>query len=521
MGNMRIFMSTFLGILIALLLLFQNLALASTPVQVTSSSANQGRPDISGNTIVWKDLRAGNWDIYRYNISSGSEAIVADTPAYQNLPVTSGLVVVWQDNRAGDNDLYMKDLVLGLEQPLVTGPGNQGLPSISGTHVAYVDDSSGSNDIYVIDLATRTSQPVCTDPASQWQPRISNSRVVWQDNRNGKWDIYMNDIDDPIPNGEPLVAGPGEHMVSDISGNRVVWQEHADGQYDIYMKAIGGAELPLTSDTAYQSSPRISGDLVVWEDYRNGNWDIFMLDLTSGKESPLATGPSNQARPALDRETVVWEQDNAAGDYNIWMIAVPDITPPAISGLNPAADSTGVCPSPTISATLSDNRTGLDPGSVVLLFDGMDVTGDASLTDTAITYQPGVVADGDHTVSLTAADYAGNIITREWQFQTSRPELTIPWRTAFWGSYGDYTSGILSVNFTLKNSATGTTAVGVQALVSPASSGVMAVGLPSDPVDIDTGEQALVLVRYLIPPGVTGFTTTVYIGCSDTCGGQY
>ncbi len=523
-----------MGVLFALLFLLQGLAQASTPVQVTTDVNRQGRPEVSGDTIVWKDLRAGNWDIYSYAIPSGLEQPVSTGTAYENLPVTNGVVVVWQDDRNGDNDIFMRDLILGIEQPLVTGPGNQGLPAISGNRVAYVDDSAGSNDIFTIDLTTRAVEPICQDGGNQWQPRISGNRIIWQDDRSGKWDVYLYDLDNPVTDGQALVAGPGEHMVGDISGDLVVWQEFAGGQYDIMVMDLGGgAPVAVTSDAAFQNSPRISGDLVVWEDFRNDpnpddtyyDYDIYMKDLdmndlAAGAETPLAAGPSIQARPAVDRETVVWE-DTASGNYDVWMTTIPDLTSPVISRPVPADGSSSVCPSPTVSAALSDNRTGLDPESVVLLFDGADVTGGAVLGDASISYQPGALADGNHTVSLTAADHSGNVTTREWQFQTSRPELSIPLISSFWGSYDDYVDGILSVDFTVGNSASSVAVANVQALASPASGGVIVLGLPTAPVDIAPGGQASILIRYLVPPGVASYKTTLYIGCADACGGQY
>lgn len=526
---MRTFIGTLLGFLLALLVFFQGPAMASAPVQVTHDPSNQGRPDVNGGTIVWKDLRAGNWDIYRYDIGSGDESVVAENPAYQNLPITNGLLVLWQDNRSGKNDIYMKDLVLGIEQPLVTGSGNQGIPDISGNTLVYIDDSSGDNDVLAMDLTTRTVIPVVSDSSDQWQPRISGSHIVWQDNRNGKWDIYTYDLDDPVPGGEPLVAGPGEHAVCDIDGDRVVWQEHTGGQYDIHLKDLQtGAEQAITADAAYQASPRISGDLVVWEDYRNDpnpsdtyyDYDIYMYDLTSGQESQLAGGHPIQARPAVDGETVVWE-DTTAGNYDVWMETVPDTTPPVISPQAPAPGASGICPAPAVSASLSDNRTGIDTATLLITLDGADVTASAAVSESSVSYQAEALSDGLHTVSVTAADNAGNADTVSWQFSTSAPQLSIAGEVPYWASYYDYAAGILTVDFIFQNSPDASEALAIQALASPATNDVTAVDLPTDPVDIPAGGQGHIPVRYQIPPGVASFRITVYIGCHDPCGGQY
>lgn len=520
-------MSTCAGLLIALLFFLQNLAVAATPVQVTSDPARQGRPDVRGGTVVWKDLRAGNWDIYRYSVASDTEHLVSDNPFYQNLPVTNGMVVLWQDNRNGNWDIYMKDTLIGVEQPLVEGPGNQGISDISGNTVVYVDDISGTNDIYTIDLFTRETTAVATGPSSQWLPRISGDRVVWQDDRNGQTDIYLFDL--ASGSELPVATWPGDHSLSDIGGSRVVWQEYNGVQYDIYLKDLdSGAVQAITNDAAYQTSPRISGDLIVWQDIRNDpdpdddlyDYDIYMYDLTADLETQLMGGPSISAYPAVDGERVVWE-DTAAGDYDVWMATVPDTTPPLIGNESPA-DGSVQCAAGTISASLSDNRTGIDADSLVMLVDGADVTAEAVVAGDAVSYDPGALAQGPHTVSLSISDAAGNQSTRDWGFDISSPMISLASLHPFWNSYGDYDDGILTVEYAFANAAGASPALGVMIQASPSSSGVIALEpIPSPGVDIPAAGEGMIVLRYLIPPGVLYFTTTVYISLEDECGGHY
>ena len=452
-----------------------------------------------------------------YNLAAGGEQVVANTPAYQNVPVTNGMMVVWQDDRNGNQDVYMRDMFLGIEQPLVTGPGNQGMAEISGNTVVYVDDQSGNYDIYSIDLATRTTQPVCTNSASQWQPRISGSRVVWEDNRNGNWDIYMKDL---ATGGveQRVSTSPGDNRVADISGDIVVWQSVIGGVADIRLKNIvTGVEQAVTSDAAYQNSPRISGDLIVWEDYRNGNWDIYKKDLTSGVESPLASGPSTQARPAIDREKVVYE-GTAGGSYDIWMDIVPDTTPPVISAQSPADGQHTGCVSPVLSAGFSDNRAGVDSRTAHLTLDGQDVTSGATVTGNSVSYQPGVLAAGQHSATLSVADLSGNIAISSWQFHTSSLELRLNALNAYWKNYADYNNRELSVPYQLFNISIDTPAWSVEILTSTATAGVILTTPPVKIGDISPGTHNDFVLKYLVPPDTNSFRTAIYSSGSDTCG---
>ncbi|MEK7817863.1 MAG: hypothetical protein AAB281_06400, partial [Actinomycetota bacterium] len=389
------------------------------------------------------------------------------------LPVTNGSVVVWQDNRNGTWDIYWRTMPGGTVdgQVLVSGAGNQGLSDISGNRIVYVDDSSGNDDVYVKDLGGGSPTPICTDPANQWQPRISGDYVVWEDYRSGNWNIYRKNIYDG-GDGVAVNAGSNDQRVSDIDGDIVVWQEYdsTTSRYDIWMKDYGNNNTVgrVTDDAAYQNSPRISGDLVVWEDYRNGNYDIYMKDLTSGLEDPLATGPGVQARPAVYKEKVTWESEPGNGNYDVWMATVDDV-PPVISGLTPVGGSSLGCAGPTtISASYTDNRAGINTGSVQLRLDGDDVTAAADVSESGIIYRPpNPNVDGLHTVSLSVSDRAGNIATSNWDFSTSSPRLSLSMTGSYWASWDDYSDRLLSTGYTMNNLSADSAARSVEITMSP------------------------------------------------------
>ncbi|MBI5869999.1 MAG: hypothetical protein HZB44_03425 [Actinobacteria bacterium] len=510
-----------MGFFTALTLLFAALSsAAAAPVQITTDPANQGRPAIHGNIIVWKDYRAGNWDIYSYDLSTNDEQDVSTSPAYQNLAATNGTTNFWQDNRSGDWDIYYRSVLLGLEQPLISGTGNQGLAVVDGNTVVYVDDRAGNNDIYAIDFSTRVITDVCTNTASQWQPRISGTRVVWEDNRNGNWDIYMKDL---AGGGEQQVTSSVyDEKVSDISGDRVVWQSTVNGITDIRMKNLKtGVEEPVTSDNAAQNSPRISGDLITWEDGRSGSWDIYVKDLTSGITSALASGPSEQARQAIDRETVVWE-DTVSGNYDIWVTTIPDITPPAISDLAPEDGQITGCESPTIQASYSDNRVGVDTASVNLTLDGEDVTADSNVGPGSVSYTPSMMTPGQHSVTLTVADMVGNSASTSWQFFSSRPQLSLAANAAYWGSYTDYQNHELSVPYQLINPSAESTNHSVEIQTSSATAGViLTTGMPVWLGDIAPASHQDAVLKYLIPDGTLSFKATVFASSLDACNASY
>jgi len=128
---------------------------------------------------------------------------------------------------------------------------------------------------------------------------------------------------------------------------------------------------------------------------------------------------------------------------------ISDITPPAITSLNPSSGATVDTGTPEISASYSDTLSGIDISSVVLKVDGADVTSQAMVTETGVSYTPATaLADGTRSAQLTVYDRAGNKAYKGWSFivdvDTSIPD-TSPTDWTFWTFIGSIVAGILAI----------------------------------------------------------------------------
>lgn len=88
---------------------------------ICTDENEQREPAISGNIIVWKDNRNGNWDIYGYDISTKTEFQITDNTSDQQRPAISGHTVVWEDLRHGQSDIYAT-ILYGPIVPRCTSP---------------------------------------------------------------------------------------------------------------------------------------------------------------------------------------------------------------------------------------------------------------------------------------------------------------------------------------------------------------------------------------------------------------
>jgi beta propeller repeat protein len=138
--------------------------------------------DISGNVVVWE----GNGDIFAADISDLSDIrvfAVCDDPARQYDPAVSGNYVVWTDMRNGDADIYGADI----SDPehvkvfaVAKGQGAQVQPAIDGATVVYIDGSESGGPIKMACITRRYGVLVPKQPnvAYGLAPALDGSTVA-------------------------------------------------------------------------------------------------------------------------------------------------------------------------------------------------------------------------------------------------------------------------------------------------------------------------------------------------------
>ncbi len=96
-----------------------------------------------------------------------------------------------------------------------------------------------------------------------------------------------------------------------------------------------------------------------------------------------------------------------------------DTMAPTISSVTPEPNSRAGRNRPAISAVFDDaSGSGVDPNTVEVRMDGRNVTADAQVTSTFVSYRPDApLAAGTHEVTITARDRAGNPVTKSWTFR--------------------------------------------------------------------------------------------------------
>lgn len=302
---------------------------ANVPIAV--APGHQAYADISDfeddHYIAWQDRRAGNWDIWYYDLLDGTTHQLTTDPGHQVHPGLMHEQFVWEEWKDGHYDVYWRSVTTGQQLRLAL-PGNQRWPEVAHDTVIFQDDRAGNWDIVRWEVGSGQVSTLAGGPGNQMSPSVRHSAIVWEDTRGGTFDVYAWDVRGRFE--RPIATGPGNERfpyvrgVASFSNNTVIaWQDDRDGDWDIWCyTAWDGRTIRVTDDPAQQTRPSV-GRVLAWEDNRHGNWDIYATDLVATWR--VTTDPADQRIPDCSRLKCAWT-DFRNGNWDIFMADFEPLT---------------------------------------------------------------------------------------------------------------------------------------------------------------------------------------------------
>lgn len=195
-------------------------------------------PVVSGNNVVWLETSAkcvgaqayrlcvpsgATWDLVYYQLGADTKKIVKSGVYSKYTPVVNGNQVVWSAEQNGQYDLYRYNLASGSTEQLTNNELEEGFPQISAGRVAYLgipqSGAVGLNVAHLLDLNTKVDTVLPHGNFDQAHVTISGDRVAWtevrEDSRIYIYDLTMSEKESTVNNsGLPITAENTATVVS-------------------------------------------------------------------------------------------------------------------------------------------------------------------------------------------------------------------------------------------------------------------------------------------------------------------
>ncbi len=247
-----------------------------------------------------------------------------------------------------------------------------------------------------------------------------------------------------IGEGQTIIQASKDFIISNQNGNggwglAVGSSSDADNTAAAVSALIAAGVSPdsqtIVDALSYLKSQQQSNGGFVSEGATNSAVDAWVISaIVDAGQSPVGDEWRRSGKTPIEHLLSLQDADGffnyTAGveSQPVWMTAYAilalmgkswpkDMAPPTISDLTPSSGASVSTSSPTISASYSDATSGIDVSTARMTLDGNNVTASATVTSSSISYTSSGLSIGNHSVTVTVSDKAGNEASRSWSFQ--------------------------------------------------------------------------------------------------------
>ncbi len=170
---------------------------------------------------------------------------------------------------------------------------------------------------------------------------------------------------------------------------------------------LAGGVLLVTTQTGMLSAYDSAAGRLVWR---------YVMPATATDSQPKAAAAGVFSAPIAADGTLYLVGDD--GTLSAFRADAPDSAPPDVVQLAPASGATVPTDNVTFGALLTDIGSGINPATVSLALD--DAVDPLALfhADAGAIYRtsPTPLTEGDHQLTVKAADWRGNAVSKTWHF---------------------------------------------------------------------------------------------------------
>lgn len=187
---------------------------ALTPLQISDAYADNFRPEIDGNFVVWHADNGSDNNVMLYDIQESQESEIANTPDDEERPDVSGDYVVYHLNAGNDGVCLYK--ISDHKTSLIVQPSYSYTPRIQGNFVVYEGGlTDGAQKVILRNLTTGVETTIAEPGDFLDIPVIDGRHVAWVSNGG---DIMLDTLSSP-----PVFAAlPGSNQTINLTPGQIV-----------------------------------------------------------------------------------------------------------------------------------------------------------------------------------------------------------------------------------------------------------------------------------------------------------
>ena len=262
-----------------------------------------------GRRFVCSSKRAGNWDVWIYEIGSNRWSPVTTDPAddFEAQWSPDGTRLAFTSTRSGNKDVWILSLADGTEKRITDSPEDDEYPAWSpdGRLIVYTGGPWEGRNFYVISSEGGQARELRSKPgkagACSFTP--DGESVVCHAYDSGSGDLSKLSLNGGQP--VPLTSGTewDYKPYASPDGHWVAFSRSEQGKSAIWLMPLGGGSaLPLTSEYANDRWPTwsASGNNILFHRISDKGAGVKILDRATNEVRTVVPGSENPMEASFD-----------------------------------------------------------------------------------------------------------------------------------------------------------------------------------------------------------------------------